>query len=93
MQDGALPIFWQGHRVGQIDAPEFDMFHLYGRWVAETSEPAAQFLAAVAAITSESEDGIWVTIGAGLPELRGTVEFLGSEPPFPDTEIEITVRP
>jgi hypothetical protein len=93
MPKGALQIFWQGQSVGLIDAPEVDMFHLHGRWVAEPSEPAARFLAALAAVRGESEDSIWVTIGTGLPELRGTVEFLGSEPASADAEIEITLRP
>ncbi len=69
------------------------MFHLYGHWVAELSEPASRFLAAVAALTGESEDSVRVTVGTGLPDLRGTVEFLRSEPPSAEAEIEITLRP
>jgi hypothetical protein len=60
--------------------------------VAESSESAAQFLAAVAAINDADEHSVWVTCGSSSSGLRGTVEFLGSEPPFPGTRIEITMR-
>jgi hypothetical protein len=71
-----LPVYWQGHLVGQVTITATDMWYQSGIWVPGDGDPAAAFLRLLAqldpldtkaSLNKNLERQLWVGVGQDRP--------------------------